>query len=110
MDINKLNEITSKADPLLDSGINVIKRKPNGEKKVIQCVFTDYKDGGVGPIKEVGEHTSREEMSYSPKAILTVKSTNEIIDKFPLIMVVEAIKKGEAINDDYFEETKNKKE
>lgn len=109
MDINKLDELITETKPLLESGINVIKNKPNGEKEIIQCIFTDYTEGGVGPIKKVGEHTSREEMSYSPKAILTIKSTNEVINKFPLNMVVKSIKKGEAINDDFFEQTKNKK-
>ena len=98
MDINKLNELVSEAKPLLESGISVIKNKPNGEKEIIQCIFTDYTEGGIGPIKEVGEETSRDEMSFSPKAILTIESSNEIIDKFPLKIVVKAIKNGEAIN------------
>lgn len=41
------------------------KISPNGEEEIIQRTFTRYTEGGVGPIKEVGEHTSKEEMLYN---------------------------------------------
>jgi|GEM_PF-4533981 len=112
MNYNEFKILVSEAKPLIDnsSGINVIRTKTNGEEEIIPCTLTGYAEDSIGPIKEPGQSTPRKEKSFSPKAILKINGTYKAIYKFPLKRVVESIKKGEQIYDDYFKEMEKQKE
>lgn len=112
MNYNEFKVLVSETKPLIDnnSGINVIRTKANGEEEVIPCTLTGYAEDSIGPIKELDQSVSRKEKSFSPKAILNINDTYEAIYKYPLKIVVEKIKKGKDIYDDYFKEMENQKE
>ncbi|MTI89554.1 MAG: hypothetical protein FH748_16490 [Balneolaceae bacterium] len=110
MDKDELNVLLVEAEPLLGSGINIIKRKPNNEEKIIPCTFKSISKNGVELFEDEDKNISKGEMSYSPKGILESNDSKRTIYKFPLKMVIKAIKNVEPINEDFFEQTKNKKD
>jgi hypothetical protein len=100
----QFNVLATAAEALLGSEVIVMKRNFAGLLEEVPYKLVGLNPKGCGKIPRVGLEPEEDDMDYAPRALLVRNGGGELLDVFPLGLVVNAIQSGGRLWRNYFDQ------